>query len=380
MSSPRFEGLALVGGSSPAEPDHRDGLPQAAARRWWRRALKIPRVLLSTFAATLALRSAENVAASKDAVVTLPKMSVGAGVPLVKVGELTLRERRFAPAAAAAGDFIYVTGGLAADQAGVTAVERVDVRSGHSEVFAVLRSARFWHATVLVEGKLFVLGGTTPGLRPGGSSDLEASLEIVDLATGGVTRGPDLPQPRRSFGCVALGGKIYVIGGQREHRGRVAATNTVVVFDVPTQKWSEGPPMHTPRDAAAVAVDGGFIIVPGGYDLAKGALNVVEVLDPRENAWRELPPLVRRMSAHSLAFLGRHLFLFGDYETPGEILAYDLRSRKSEVFTLGYRAARHAAALAHRGRIYVIGGRETKEAAPLDIIQIFEPVGPAASP
>ena len=77
------------------------------------------------------------------------------------------------------------------------------------------------------------------------------------------------------------------------------------------------------------------------------------------------------VSAHAAVALGQYLFLFGNYPQPEEIVIYDLKTRKSEAFTLGYTPSRHTAAVALGDRIYVIGGREVRGALPLDKIQVF---------
>jgi hypothetical protein len=49
--------------------------------------------------------------------------------------------------------------------------------------------------------------------------------------------------------------------------------------------------------------------------------------------------------------------LFGDYGSPERLLAYNLKTRESETFTLRYTAARDTAVVAAGGRMYVIGGK-----------------------
>ncbi len=362
--------------------------------------------------------------------VVLPKVDVYANVPLVKVAEYQMREARYQPAAVALGDFIYIIGGSTAHDSLLDSVERFNVRTGKSEDFAKLGNGRSGHRAVVVGNRIYVLGGystlsyqsvtggggvasgsvwadnpydvmatrsenpnipTGPGvIDPTQVSDghglrtvvqhvsgvaevtgLEQSVEILDLATRKVTHAAEMPDPRALFGCVARDGKIFVVGGRRLYRhSSLSRTNTVEVFDLATGKWSAGVPMPTPRETEAVLVDGRVIVVPGGYD-GKAASSAVEVFDPQARLWRFLPPLCRPTSAHSLVFLGDYLFLFGHDALPGELVAYDLKAKTSEAFTLQYRPARNTAAVVHEDKIYVIGGQASSVSDPLNTIQVF---------
>ena len=357
--------------------------------------------------------------------VKLPPVIVTANAPriapLIKTGEFEMREARYQPAAVAQGDFIYIIGGSSSHDSTLDSVERFNVRTGKSEDFAKLRIGRRGHQAVLIENRIYVLGGfatqsyqtaraagsagtdlsfditaprvTNPNDLPDPTAGdyarrslsrlgedsisiveflgLEQSVEVIDLPTRKVTRAADMPDARAQFGCVARGGKIYVIGGQRLYRqARLAHTNTVKIFDPAMDKWSDGVPMPTPRDSPGVLVDGLVIVVPGGYDGWKTRAEV-EVFNPGDNRWRILPPLCRPTSTHSLVFLDHYLFFFGDDESPGDLVAYDLAAKLSEVFPLQYKPARHTAAVVDEGKIYVIGGKITPWADALNSIQVF---------
>lgn len=369
---------------------------------------------LFLFFACLGLPSAS----AADSPQVLPQVRVGAGVPLIKLGEYRMRERRFAPAAVASGNYVYIVGGQS-EASALATVERFDVRTGLSEPFAVLRTPRLWHAAVLANGRIVVLGGLTPkgeggvslqayahelasakqevrqhfgGLNapppprsgPIGtpreeSLGADSSVEIIDLETGAVSPGPAMPVAKTQFACVQSGNKIFVIGGHAFTDGRRGFTNSVEVFDLLSGQWTRGAPSPTARASCAVPIAGGLIIYPGGFN-GRSALADVDLFNPSTQTWRSLPPLCRAISAHAGVFLGHHIFLFGDYAAPDQIVAYDLKTRQSEVFQLGYRETRHTAVVAHGGKIYVAGGRPDADAEPLDRIQVFGLPGGPASP
>ncbi len=128
--------------------------------------------------------------------------------------------------------------------------------------------------------------------------------------------------------------------------------------------------MPIPAEASAAVVDG-FIVVAGGYDGYRSYDDVM-VFSPAFKGWRRLAPLHQTSSAHAMIYLGQHLFLFGSYERPHELIAYDLKRKTSEAFTLGYDMARHAAAVVLGEKIYVVGGKAFAESAPDDYVQVFE--------
>lgn len=329
----------------------------------------------------------------------LPKLTVGAEVPLLKVAEHRMREPRFATAAVAHRGAIYIISGLNTLGAASPTIERFDVATGRTEIVAHLRIARLWHRTVVVADKIYILGGSSfegtsasaspsvdRSLPPAGQSnapvpalslvtahlDLEPTVEIFDPLTRAVSAGPKMPDARNQFGCVPLDGALYVFGGVHRHRGQQSYTNTTLVLDLAKNQWRDGPPMPQSRAGDATLVDGGFVIVPGGYN-GRRAITDVDVFNPRNQTWNTISPLTQGMSAHATAFLGSYLFLFGNYDTPEQLLAYNLKTKQSETFTLGYTAARHAAVVVHDRLIYVIGGREHVDSEPLNLIQVFAP-------
>ncbi len=311
--------------------------------------------------------------------ITLPRVAVSADVPLTKVAEYRMRMARYSPAAVAVGDFIYIISGQTDTNDIITSIERFDPRTNASESFADLKQGRIWHGAVAVGESIYVFGGSVSDRSIVVRHEVvngvfaDDSVEIINLATRAVTPGPRMPVPRTQFACVPFQGRIYLMGGKTQDRySRSAITNSVAVLEVATGRWTEAAPMPTPRQPAVAVVDGGFLIAAGGYNGTR-AVDVVEVYDPRRDAWGRLPPLVAPRSAHSIVFAGESLFLFGDYGSPQELLAYNLRSKRSEVFELGYTPARHTAAVRLGDRIYVIGGKQSRNAQPTDLIQVFAP-------
>lgn len=340
-----------------------------------------------------------------EEILTLPKIGVTANVPIVKVAEYHMREKRHGAAAVLSGWYIYIIGGQRSHGNFVRTIERFDVQTGESKVFSALAVGRLWPRAVAVGSKIYIFGGASfvasgrprpdrpgqgreqsaeariaaadraPG-RPTNTLDElqpEPSIEVLDMTSGALSVVGKMPDPRSDFGCVYLDGSVYVIGGKHiaRHKRLETVTNRVDVFNPATGVWTPGANLPVTTTADACVVDGIGIVVPGGYG-GSSPLDTVFAFDPRTSRWTSLPPLGRPRSAHATAFLGKYLFLFGDYNHPEEILAYNLRDKTSAVFTLRYEASRHAAAVANTKRIFVFGGIPVLGAEPLDTIQVFE--------
>lgn len=286
-------------------------------------------------------------------------------VPLRKVGDFHLKHARVAAAAVALGENIYVFGGSA--PGAVTVVERFNTRT--HEVVELTRAPRprRFHEAIEHDGKIYLFGGQGYGLS---GNPHEHGVEVYDPATNQVTQAAIWENPRSSAAAAKVGDKVWFFGGSVLHDRRRAQVNTTEFYDFATGRWSAGPNMPTPRESEAAQV-GDFILIPGGFRGRRGVTEV-EMFVPSDGSWRTLPPLSRRVSAHSLAFLGEHLFLFGDYDQLEQILAYNLHTRESLVFKAGLKGARHSTTVVVGDHIYVIGGNTTTESGTeRDYIQVF---------
>lgn len=307
--------------------------------------------------------------------------------PLVKVAEYKMHHARLGAAAAVLGDHLYIFGG-SGGSAPIHQAERIDLRTGQSELINARFAARRHHNVVEHEGKFWIVGGQSYG-KPGNLH--EASVEVFDPADNTITRLPDNPDPRGKAGAVKLGHELHIIGGSRHAKsGAYSQTNTTRILNLNTGAWREGLPMPTPREAPAVQV-GPFVLVAGGYSRGNKH-DAVEMFVPDEQVWKKLPNLGRTISAHGAAVLGRWLFLFGDFNDSTVVLSYELPTRQTQRIKTDFTPTQFATALTAGDRLYVIGGQaqdygrgggqSARNAAQAggterDIIQVFalRPVG-----
>lgn len=214
-------------------------------------------------------------------------------------------------------------------------------------------------------------GVTTYQATEGAAPLLLTSVESIDLATGQVATEPDLPEARSGFGLVRSGNNILLIAGTAGRQGNPVYTNTILQLDLATRKWTRAGAAPSIGAASFVRVGAGHYIAAGGYD-GKQARDEVYAFSEAQRTWKELPALCQPASSSAAAHLGEYLFFFGSYDDPEDIVIYNLVTKNSESFRLGYTPARSAAAIATDRFIYVVGGKVSKEARPNNHIQIFE--------
>jgi N-acetylneuraminic acid mutarotase len=136
--------------------------------------------------------------------------------------------------------------------------------------------------------------GGGPGAGGTGSGAAGGSSASAGGAGGGAPQGwatlPPLPGgPRQETAVVALGGKVWVIGG---FDGAAAVVDAVEVYDPASGTWSDGPALPTPLHHANATVVGDRIWLLGhcrsGSFTAHGD---VWSLDPDAGAWVEATPM-----------------------------------------------------------------------------------------
>jgi len=196
--------------------------------------------------------------------------------------------------------------------------------------------------------------------------------------------GRQLPEARTGLAAVAAGADLFVIAGATDG-GRLVST-TLQYAGGGGLDWRVRASKPTAvRDVAGVAVQG-KIIVPGGCAADGRATGVVEIFDPRTDAWRTAAPLPagRAVCGYGLAMLDGQVYLFGGRtdDDPSSatdaILRYDW---STDAWTVEpdrlLRPRADLAAAAFEGRIHVVGGR-SPGGKPENNHWVFRPFEPSA--
>jgi hypothetical protein len=232
---------------------------------------------------------------------------------------------------------------------------------------------------VAVGGKLYVIGGETDGALSGRPGTDVANTWVHDPAVGGwVARAP-MPTARSAGGEAVLDGKIYVAGG------RTPGGSAFEVYDPATDTWEKLPDLPSQRNHLAMAALNGRIIVAGGRTgpgFTAERLDAVEIYDPRTRRWTRGAPLPAPRGGIMGAALGGCMFVFGGEGERTHVLGltpnaygYDPQAdrwTKLPDLPIAIHGLKGSAVVG--GRIFLPGGGLTLGGdSPTNALQIYRP-------
>ena len=113
-----------------------------------------------------------------------------------------------------------------------------------------------------------------------------ATVEAYDPQTDSWQQVASMPRSSNFHAAAAVGGKIYVTGGNSSGGDSV---NSVCVYDPHADAWTPLANMSIARTGHASAAVGGKLYVFGGYgdEDYEGLLRTAEVYDPASDSWAE---------------------------------------------------------------------------------------------
>jgi N-acetylneuraminic acid mutarotase len=137
-------------------------------------------------------------------------------------------------------------------------------------------------SSAVVDDKIYVLGGRLFGNGvPNEINDALTNLDdnmMYDPKTDKWSSMDPMPIRRSGFAAESLDGKIFVFGGQMADGSNI----NVERYDPITNQWSIEPDMQVDRSGLAVAAYKDKLYVFGGQHEGLQALNVNEILTPRQ--------------------------------------------------------------------------------------------------
>lgn len=300
----------------------------------------------------------------------------GATVPVVGFPiwrtRTSMPTARYSFAAAAANGRIYAIGG-STSSGPIATVEEYNPATNTWTPRAPMLEQRAAIGAASIDGLVYVAGGSGPGNCP------LNTLEIYNPVLDSWMAGPLMPGgPRKNAVVVAVGRKIYVIGGELNVCGSPtgAVLNRVEAFDVDTQQWSlPGTLTNMPtarRFFGAGAVQG--IIYAVGGDNTTSNLQTVEAYNPATNTWNSRSPLPAARSLLAVTVIDDALYAVGGNNGIyfNDVFVFDAASngwqRKGQLptlleasqqpglfLTIGAQRAEHAMATLG-GKMYSLGG------------------------
>jgi hypothetical protein len=202
---------------------------------------------------------------------------------------------------------VLVAGGTADDTTGIAlaSAELYDPRVGRFSPTGSMTTPRAHHtATLLPDGRVLIVGGTTTG-EAGGEL---ASAEIYDPSTGSFMATSSMAAGRiRQAATLLADGRVLVSGGWRSYK----SLTTVEFYDPRTGAFSSGAPLAFPGGGStATLLPGGLVLVAGdGPEATTAAL-----YDPGTGKSTVLAPMMVGSSGGDAVLLrsGRVLLAEGD--------------------------------------------------------------------
>ena len=205
----------------------------------------------------------------------------------------------------------------------------------------------------------------------------------------------DLPEELTSFGAAIAGGKLYVYGGhtgQAHSYSNEEQSDRLWCLDLgdKSASWKEMPAGVRLQGLALVPWGervvriGGFTAVNDiGEDHVLKSQTSVAVFDPQSKSWSELAPLPEARSSLDAAVLGDKVYVFGGWKLDGDsdksvwhqtAWSLDLSDANAKWQPLAKPTFQRRAisAAAHGGKLYVIGGMQSK-GGPTTRVDVYDP-------
>ncbi len=209
-------------------------------------------------------------------------------------------------------DEIYFIGGVGSPDGmgGLMVQDAVEKYSPVDDVWykpTHLPEPRSGLGAAAVGGKIYVIGGNN------GTDSTDTTFDYNPV-TGIWTEKASMPMPLEGFGIATLNGRIYITGGFSTLIDCYPCAGTYE-YDPRSDSWTPKADLPTGRNAlASVALNGKIYSIGGD---ANGLMDEVEVYDPITNTWTSAAGMIGPRSHLRAEVLGGNIFAMGGYENLG---------------------------------------------------------------
>ena len=248
---------------------------------------------------------------------------------------------------------IYAIGGLIYGDVIIDTVEEYNPATNTWATKASIPTARTGIASAVVDGKIYVFGGMVCDLD--GSAWASEKTEVYDPENNTWQTRTDMPTALNNPSAIAVGGKIYVIGGKDASYSNLA---TVDEYDPLSNIWTPKTPMPTARSQHSCNVIGGKIYVIGGEDSSYNGLDTVEQYDPTTNTWMSKAAMTTARRGLTAGVINDRIYAVGgsDEEQLDTVEEYDPSTNTWVPKTSMPTKRAGLASGVVNGKMYVIGG------------------------
>ena len=208
------------------------------------------------------------------------------------------------PAGASSGLVTVTTGATT-----LTSTKTYMVHNSWGSGAAMPSPSRYPVGVGAINGKLYVVGGTTTG------SAIINTNQVYNAATNSWTTAAPLPAALMGGTGAVVNSILYVIGGY----DGTHVVNTVYAYNPSTNSWTSKATMPTARASIGSSVEKGVIYVVGGVNGdGHTRLNTVEAFNPATNTWTTEAPLLAGKSEVSVGLVGSTLIAADGYTTSAD--------------------------------------------------------------
>jgi len=186
-------------------------------------------------------------------------------------------------------------------------------------------AARTDLGVVAVGGKIYAIGGSAPG------GDTTNTNQVYDPTTDTWTSKAPMPGLRADFGAAVYEDEIYVMGGKWFVAGGVL--DSVWVYDPIANVWASKASMPTARmGVQANLVEGKIYVIGGQLDdkvivnstLINKMTDVNEAYDPSTDTWTVKTPIPTPVCYYASAVSGGKIYVIGGYTYTANSTSYTL--------------------------------------------------------
>jgi len=234
---------------------------------------------------------------------------------------------------------------------------------------------------IAVGEKIYAIGGNVVVPKDGKPETLPDAgpNQVYDPATDAWRALAPVPKGANHTGIAALNGKIYV-GGGFTGRAHTKSTDAFFAYDPATDRWQELAPMLSPRGAPAlIALNGKIHAIGGRIVNANGAVPAHEVYDPSTNTWTPAAPLPVARDHVGIAVVDGKIHIYGGRKTDAVMSKVGLHhvydpatDRWTEAAPMPVPVSSGTFAQ-YRGLLLYLGGECTADDKTMSEVQAYDP-------
>lgn len=214
---------------------------------------------------------------------------------------------------------------------------------------APMKTGRIQPGVATLGGKIYVVGGER-------GSQILANGEVYDPQTNNWNSMSPMNVPRCEFGLCTLGGTMWAVGGWLG----IDIGGSMECYDPVKDTWTESGEMPQPRFSMGVVSFEGLIYIVGGCTTVSRHTTDLLSYNPVTQDWTYLAPMKTPRCQLGVAILNRHLYVVGGNDRSTEVLRtierYSFDEDKWEVVSPMNMGRASPAVATADGLLYVAGG------------------------